>query len=222
MNPAICGRPAVAAILSVLLAVPASVWGQEPAPAAANQKYKLTIVENASTSKRVRKGRVSSQSVVKVTDENDVPVAGIAVTFAIPQLVGGASFANGSLTSIVTTNAAGLASSGSFTATAGSSFSLGVTASVPGGTLTVSIPVSTGAVAGGAGGAAGAAGAGAGSGAGLSTGLIVGIIAGVGAAAAAGIAVGLKGGSSNSNTGGGSSAPTGTIGAAGTPTFGHP
>ena len=103
--------------------------GQQAAPGAAQanatapQKYKLTVLENASTSKRVKKGRVSSQAVVKVTDENDVPVPGIAVTFMLPQLSsGGATFAAGGLTSMATTNAAGVASSGAFSAATGSSF----------------------------------------------------------------------------------------------------
>lgn len=159
---------------------------QEPGSATGGGKYKLTIVENASTSKRVKKGRVSSQAVVKLTDENDVPVAGIAVTFSIPALTGGgASFASGTLTSVVTTNALGVASSGSFTAAAESSFSIGAAASLPSGVITASVPVTTAATA--------AVGAG-GVGAGISTGLIVGIVVVVGAAAAAGLALGLHGG----------------------------
>src|ERR1700733_4594729 len=62
-------------------------------------KYKLTVLEGASTSKRVKKGRVSSQAVVKITDQNDVPVPGIGVSFILPQLSsGGATFASGGLT----------------------------------------------------------------------------------------------------------------------------
>ena len=96
-------------------------------------KYKLVILEDASTSKRAKKGRVSSQAVVKVTDQNNVPVPGIAVSFALPQLTNGKpTFANGSSTAVVTTNAAGVASSGTFTADAGSTFTVNVTASVAG------------------------------------------------------------------------------------------
>jgi hypothetical protein len=172
---------------------------QQPAGAPAGApKYKLTVVPDASTSKRVKKGRVSSQVVVRVTDENDVPIPAIAITFTIPQVAGGAAFANGGITAIVTTNAAGIASSGTFSAAAGSSFSVGAAAAVPGGTVTLAVPVTTAAVAATA--------------AGISTGVIVGIVAGVGAAAAAvGIAVAKGGGKA-----------TGTIGSAGTPTFGHP
>jgi len=193
-------------------------------------KYKLTIVEGAGTAKRAKKGRVSAQSVVKVTDENDLPVPGIAVTFTISQLLGGgASFANGVATSIVATNAAGIATSGTFTAAASTSFTMGVAASVPGGVVTAAVPVTASAAAAaaagaGAGGGAAAAGAGAGAGAGaaagVSTGVIVGVVAGVGAAAAAGVAIATtQGGKSSSQT---STSPSGTIGAAGTPAFGQP
>lgn len=96
-------------------------------------KYKLTILEGASSSKRVKKGRVSSEAVVRITDENDVPVLGIAVAFTLPQLTGGGvAFAGGGLTSVVTTTATGIASSGAFTAAAGTSFNVAVAATVPG------------------------------------------------------------------------------------------
>jgi hypothetical protein len=221
-------------IISVLLCCsllsPGLMAGQQAIPDgaqanAAPQKYKLTVLEGASTSKRVKKGRVSSQAVVKVTDENDVPAPGIAVVFTLPQLSsGGAAFASGGLTSVVTTNAAGVASSGALSAATGSSFSISVTASVPGGVLTGTVPVSTAVVAGAAGaaGAGGAAaGAGAGAAAGVSTGVIVGIAAAV-VAGAVGAAVALKGGSSSSSTTTTTTAATTTVGAASSVTFGHP
>jgi hypothetical protein len=195
-------RPFLSLVLCGLLASPGIISAQ------GNSKYKLTIVEGASTSKRVKKGRVSSQAVVKITDENDVPVPAIAITFTIPQGAGGAAFANGGLTSIVTTNEAGIASSGSFSVSAGTSFSINATAAAPGGAVTTAVPVTTAAVAASA--------------AGISTGLLVGIIVGVGAAAAAGIAVATKGGGSSGPSTTGVPTPAGTIGAPGTPTFGHP
>ncbi len=196
-------RPFLSLLLCGLLVSPVAA-AQTPAP-----KYKLTIVEGASTSKRVKKGRVSSQAVVKITDENDVPVPAIAITFTIPQGASGAAFANGGFTSIVTTNEAGIASSGTFSASAGTSFSINATAAAPGGAVTTTVPVTTAAVAASA--------------AGVSTGLLVGIIVGVGAAAAAGIAVATKGGGSSSpSTAGVPTTPAGTIGAPGSPTFGHP
>jgi hypothetical protein len=193
-------RSAVALVLCVALCSPGIVMAQQPAP-----RYKLTIVEDASTSKRVKKGRVSSQAVVKVTDQNDLPVPAIAITFLIPQGTGGAAFASGGLTSIGTTNAAGIASSGTFSAAPGSSFSMSASAAVPGGNITIPIPITTTAVAAAAG---------------ISTGLLVGIIVGAAAAAAAGIVAATRGGNSSSASGG--TVPTGTIGAAGVPNFGHP
>jgi hypothetical protein len=217
-------------IISVLLCCsllnPGLMAGQQATPGAAQtnaapQKYKLTVLESSSTSKRVKKGRVSSQAVVKVTDENDVPVPGIAVTFMLPQLSsGGAAFASGGLTSLVTTNAAGVASSGAFSAATGSSFSISVAASVPGGVLTGAVPISTAAAAAGAAGAAGAA-AGAAGAAGISTAVIVGIAVAV-VAGGIGAAVALKGGSSSTPTSTTTPGPTTTVGSVTSITFGHP
>lgn len=187
-------------------------------------KYKITVLTDAATMKRGKKGRISSQAVVKVTDENDTPVAGIAVTFTIPQFVGGgASFANGALTSMVTTNAAGVASS-SVAAASGTSFTVGVSATVPGGVITASVPVNTAAAAAAAGGSSGtAAGSTAGTGGGLSTGAVVGIVAGVAAAAAVGIGVGVMGGGGKSTPAVTTpTSPRGTITGPGGPVFGPP
>jgi hypothetical protein len=219
-------KPIISALLCYSLLHPGLSAGQQDTsgsrqPSTNPQKYKLTVLEGASSSKRVKKGRVSSQAVVKITDENDVPVAGIAVAFTLPQLAsGGAAFATGGLTTTVTTSAAGIASSGAFSAAAGSSFSISVAASVPGGVvLTGAVPVSAAAAgaAGAAGAAAaGAAGAGAG-GAGISTVLIVVVVAAV--AGGVGAAVALKGG--GNNTPASTAAATPTVGAATTITFGH-
>jgi hypothetical protein len=180
--------------ISVVLCVALGLPGISPAQEAGNAgpKYKLTIVEGASTSKRAKKGRVSSQAVVKITDQNNVPVSGIAVSFALPQLTSGApAFANSALTSVVTTNTAGVASSGAFTADAGSTFSVSVTASVPDGSvLTTAVPITTVGVA---------------TAAGISTGVIVAVVAGVGAAVAGGLYAGGV-------IGGGGKAATVTVG----------
>ncbi len=113
-------RPALSLILSVLLTgvlSPAQV--PQASPPAAGPLYKLTIVADAATSKRVRKGRVSSQAVVKVTDENDRPMPAIAVLFTIPQLTGGgASFDASGATSMAVTDANGVATSGTYTSSA--------------------------------------------------------------------------------------------------------
>ena len=196
-------------VLSVLicgsLLHPGVAAAQSPqAPANAQAlKYKLTIMKDAGNSKRVKKGRVSSQAVVRVTDENDVPVAGIAVAFTLPELSsGGAAFAGGGLTSVATTSATGVASSGALSAASGSSFGVSVAASAPGGVLTVTVPVSTVVVVT----------------AGISTGVIAGIVAAV-AAGAVGAGLALKGK-------GGNTTPTApaipSIGSASSITFGGP
>ncbi len=207
-------------VLCFSMIQPIPCTAQEPEKPT-QSKYKLTVVEGASTMKRAKKGRVSAQAVVKVTDENDVPVAGIAITFLLPQLSGaGATFAGGGMASIVTTNAVGLASSGSFAAVGGSSFSLSVAAAVPGGVISAAIPVNTAALAIGAGAAGGtgaaAGGAAGGAGAGLSAGVIGGIVAGVAGAVVAGVVAATKGGSSSPTQ---PTTPRGAIGIGSGPVF---
>ncbi len=213
-------RFVISYVLCFSMIQPIPCVAQEPEKST-QSKYKLTVVESASTMKRAKKGRISAQAVVKVTDENDVPVAGIAITFLLPQLSGaGATFAGGGMASIVTTNAVGLASSGSFAAVGGSSFSLSVAAAVPGGVISAAIPVNTAALAIGAGAAGGASGAAAGGAAGgaggLSAGVIGGIVAGVAGAVVAGVVAATKGGGSSPTT---TTTPRGAIGIGAGPVF---
>lgn len=214
-------RYLISYVLCFSMIQPIPCTAQEPEKPT-QSKYKLTVVEGASTMKRAKKGRVSAQAVVKVTDENDIPVSGIAITFLLPQLSGaGATFAGGGMASIVTTNAVGLASSGSFAAVGGSSFSLSVAAAVPGGVISAAIPVNTAALAIGAGAAGGASGAAAGgaaggAGAGLSAGVIGGIVAGVAGAVVAGVVAATKGGSSSPTQ---PTTPRGAIGIGSGPVF---
>ncbi len=197
------------AFLAGLLGISPGIFAQNP------QKYKLSILEDASTVKRVKGGRVSSQVVVKVTDENDRPMPAIAVIFTIPQGGGGASFASGGLTASVTTNSIGVASSGSFTATTTSTFSMSVTASTPAGPLTVSVPVNMSAAAA----SSSASSAAGGSGGSSHTGLIVGVLAGVGAVGAIAAKVLANGKNNNPTPTPQPSTVTGQIGAAGGGTF---
>ena len=198
-------------VLTALLASPGFSQNPDAQTPAAPQKYHLTVVQNASSAKRVKKNRVSAEMVVEVTDQNNVPVAGIAVSFTIPQLVGGgASFSNGGLMSVATTNASGQASSGSFETGRTSSFDMSVVASVPGAALSLSVPVSGASVLA-------AAGAGATGGAlGLSTGALVGIIGGLAVVGIVVAKVALSGKSSNPSSPG---SPT-SIGLGGA-TVGH-
>ena len=176
---------------------------QTPQTAAqAPQRYKLTILQGASTSKRVKKGTASSQAVVLLTDSNNIPVPGVTVTFLLPEGGGGgASFATGGLTSVVTTNSAGIATSGSISSTAGSTLSVGVSAAAPGGAVTATATIATAAAATAA----------------VSTGLIVAIAA----VAVGGAVVAAKVASGGGNKPTLPPTPTGTIGTPGTITFGH-
>src|SRR5689334_12615448 len=154
-------KPVTCALLIAALTTP--VLPQEPvATSGDTPKYQITVLDDASKFRRVRKGTASSQASIKLTDQNNTPVAGIAVTFTIPQLTGGATFANGALTAVTTTNAAGIASSTVSVASTASAFNVGVAAAIPGqAALTASIPVNTAAAAAAAGGGAGAGAAGA-------------------------------------------------------------
>jgi len=204
-------------LLVYLVGISPEMLAQNPTPGAPPpQKYKLSILEDASTVKRVKGGRVSSQVVVKVTDENDRPMPAIAVIFTIPQMNGGgAAFANGSLMSSVVTDSTGAASSGSFTAGPTSAFNMSVTASTPSGPVTATVPVNIQAALA----ASGAAAAGAGAGAAAShTGLIIGIVAGVAAAGA--VAAKVATGGKNNNPAPAPASVSGTIGGSSTPVFG--
>jgi hypothetical protein len=197
-------RTICVSLLCATLAIPTELlaFPQEP-QAASPQKYQLRVIKDASQFRKGKKGRISSEVAVEVKDSNDKPVAGLVVAFTLPLVAsGGAEFTTGGMLATVTTNASGIAST-SFTTTAGSSFTVGVSASVPGGAaLTASVPVaaSAAAVAGAGGAAAGAAAGGAagGAGGGLSTAMIITLVAiGGGVAAGAGIAMAGKGGGSS-------------------------
>ncbi|MEZ5402376.1 MAG: hypothetical protein R2729_22065 [Bryobacteraceae bacterium] len=222
-------RWAVASSLAVSMAMPLPAGtapgqvtgGQQPAAAPA---YKIEILSAAGRPRR-RQNMVSSESVIRVTDRNDKPVAGVAVMFTLNNITGGsASFANGASSSIVTTNSLGVASTGEVTAGQTSAFNISASASVPGqAPVTVTIPVNmatvgTGAVAGGA-----VAGGTTGAGGGIS-GAVIGLIVGVGAAAAVAAAVALGGGNDTPSP---TPTPTPTnprirIGGPGTPTVTGP
>ncbi len=193
---------AIAGVLCWVLLSPGVATAQEPAQAAgAGQKYKLTILAGASTMERHKKGRSSSQAVVMITDSNNVPVPGITVTFLLPQAgTSGATFTTGGFTSVVTSNSAGIATSGSISSTAGSSLSVGVSAATPGGVLTGTASITTAAAATAA----------------VSTATLVLVAIG---AVAVGAAIVVTTNLTRSNA---PTTPTGSIGAAGAVSFGHP
>lgn len=202
-------RQTLAAALCLCLTIPAGA--EQQAPPASPAKYKIEILTAAGKAQKRRQGMVSSESVVRVTDENNTPVAGVTVTFLLTQVSNGsASFINGTGTNVLTTNAQGLASTGPVTASPQSTFNIVVNAGSASQAATATIPVTMTAVAAGVGTAAG-----------LSTAAIIGIVAG--AAAAAGIAVAAGGGGGSSPSPGPGPTPTGVrIGVGGAPTIAPP
>jgi hypothetical protein len=180
--------------------VPA-VFAQAPA-----HTLNLVIVEGDGAINNIRQ-RTAREPIVQVEDENHKPVAGAAVIFLLPEHGPGGTFADGSHSLSVTTNAQGRAAAhGIHLNNVQGQFQIGVNATYNGmtATATISQSIAVGAAAGGAG---------AGVAAGLSAKAIVIIV--VAAAAAAGgaaYAATHAGGSSTTVTGTTITAGTGTIG----------
>lgn len=142
-------------------------------------KLNLVIVggDNAVNNVRQRTGR---EPIVQVEDENHKPIAGVAVTFTLPNVGATGTFSNGSHFVTVLTDASGRASAGAFQPNSVTgAFKISVTASHQGQTATTAISQTNSAAAASAGGMSAAA--------------KIGIIAGLGAGAAVGVAVGLGG-----------------------------
>ena len=182
--------------------VPA-VFAQAPA-----HTLNLVIVEGDGAINNIRQ-RTAREPIVQVEDENHKPVAGAAVIFLLPEHGPGGTFADGSHSLTVTTNAQGRAAArGIHLNNVQGQFQIGVNATYNGMTATATISQS---IAVGA-----AGGAGAGVAAGLSAKAIVIIV--VAAAAAVGGAAYAA-----THTGGSSSTTVpGTTITAGTGTVGPP
>jgi len=102
---------AVARALCILLAevvliqtwpVPARAQEQEPT------KLDISILEGEGSINNIRQ-RVAREAMVQVDDENHKPVAGVAVTFFLPEHGAGGVFSNGSHSLTVMTDDAGRA-----------------------------------------------------------------------------------------------------------------
>jgi len=100
---------AVARALCVLLAevvliqtwpVPVSAQEQEPT------KLDISILEGEGSINNIRQ-RVAREAIVQVNDENHKPIAGVAVTFFLPEHGAGGVFSNGSHSLTVMTDDAG-------------------------------------------------------------------------------------------------------------------
>lgn len=186
---------AVCLLLVNLWTVP--VWAQEPQP-----KLEIVIVEGEGAINNVKE-RVNREPIVQVEDENHKPVAGAAVVFFLPDQGPGGTFADGTRSLTVTTDAQGRAvARGIQFNRASGQMQIRVTATASGQTATATITQTN--VAGSA------------SGAGLSTAAKVWIIVGVVVAAGAATGAYLATRSSTATSG----IPTSIT--AGTPTVGAP
>lgn len=169
-------------------------------------KIHIVIVEGEGAINNVRQ-RVAREPIVQVEDENRKPVAGAAVTFLLPNQGAGATFANGSQSLTITTDAQGRAvARGLRPNNVNGRYDIRVNASHHGQTDSATISQSNALTA------AAAAG-------GISAKLLV-ILAIAGGAAAAGAVAATRGG--GGNTPGTPGGATPTIIVPGSPTVGGP
>jgi len=105
------GIGGVARVLCVLLAEvvliqtwPVPVRAQEQEPT----KLDISILEGEGSINNIRQ-RVAREAMVQVNDENHKPIAGVAVTFFLPEHGAGGVFSNGSHSLTVMTDDAGRA-----------------------------------------------------------------------------------------------------------------
>jgi hypothetical protein len=101
--------PGGSVFLSCLLLT--NLLGAQPMPdsSQAAPMLNIVIVEGEGTLNNVKQ-RVNREPIVQVEDENHKPVAGAAVVFFLPNSGASGTFANGSQTLTVTTDATGRAS----------------------------------------------------------------------------------------------------------------
>ncbi|MEP7366111.1 MAG: hypothetical protein ABI972_22865 [Acidobacteriota bacterium] len=169
--------------LSMLLTLtPRIVWAQ----AAGKPKIHILIIEGEGAINNMRQ-RVAREPIVEVRDENDKPVAGAAVLFALPNTGPSGTFANGLSSFTTTTDNLGRAvGTGLKPNGLEGNVQIKVSATSRGETVSTTINMTNamGAVAG-TGSAAGAAGG---------SGKLIGILIAVGAAAGVGAAVALRSG----------------------------
>ncbi len=188
------------------LALPYLPVASAQAPAHA---LNLVIVEGEGAINNVRQ-RTAREPIVQVEDENHKPVAGAAVLFLLPEHGPGGTFADGSHSLSVTTDAQGRATAHGihFNHVQGQ-FQIQVTATYNGvtATTTISQSIALGAAGAGAGGAVAA---------GLSAKTIVIIVVAAAAAAAGGAYAATHSGNSNA------AAPPGTTITPGTGSVGPP
>jgi hypothetical protein len=172
----------------------------------ATGKLNIVIVEGEGAINNVKQ-RVNREPIVQVEDENHKPVAGAVVVFLLPDQGASGTFAGGSHTLTVTTNAQGRATTGRIQRANSGQMQIRVTASL-GGETAATVITQTNVLGAGAGAAAG----------GLSLTAKVLIVLAVAGGAAAGTAVAVTRGGSSSSPG----SPGAISISAGTPVVGAP
>lgn len=176
------GLAAVLSYLLIIQSLPVRSRAQETSPAQLN----LVIIEGEGAINNIRQ-RTAREPIVQVEDENHKPVAGAAVVFLLPNQGASGSFANGSQTLTVTTDAQGRAVAHGFHPNGvKGNLQMHVSASFQGKTATATISQTNAAV-----------GAGVAAGAGISMKLII-ILAVAGAAAAGAAIAATRGGGGSS------------------------
>lgn len=167
--------------LLILQMLPGRVMAQD----ASTGQLNLVIVAGDGAINNIKQ-RTAREPIVQVEDENHKPVAGAAVVFLLPDQGASGSFANGSHTLTVTTDAQGRAVAHGFRPNGvQGKLEMRVSASFQGKTANATISQTN----------AAGVGAGAAAGIGISTKLLI-IIAIAGAAAAGGAIAATRGGSS--------------------------
>ncbi len=125
-------------MLSVALSAAGAFGWQAPNPAGQEQRLKIVILDGDG-GENILKKKTAVKPVVEVRDKNDLPVAGALVTFLLPNVGPGGTFANGSKVVTVLTNAKGQAAMGAWSPAGTGSFNINVTASFQGQTASASI-----------------------------------------------------------------------------------
>jgi hypothetical protein len=168
-----------------LLSVLATVLAILPAPRvnaavllgqqAEGPPLRIEVIEGEGAVNNIRQ-RVAREPTIRVVDRNNKPVAGAAITFLLPQMGAGGTFANGATILNVITNQQGIAvASGLQANAAAGAFQINVVASFQGQTATAAIAQSNAAAAATSG---------------VSTGVLVGIGAAVAGAVVAAVVIG--------------------------------
>lgn len=191
-------RVSIALVQWLIVSGVSPMWcaprAQEGAP-----KLKIVILEGEGAINNVRQ-RTAREPIVQVQDENNRPVAGAVVLFALPDRGASGTFANGATSMTVTTDAQGKAvATGLRPNSVAGKMEIRVNASYQGQTASATISQTN---------ALGAAAAGAGAG----SGKILAIVAVVAGGAAGGLIAATRGGK------GGGTAPTPTPTPGPTPT----